>query len=510
MIGRGGMGVVMKAMHIHLKQPVAIKLLLPKAARNADVVQRFLREAQLVARLKSEHVARVTDVRTLDDGTPFIVLEYLDGMDLSRFSRSQLTVGGTIDLVLQACEALAEAHSLGIVHRDIKPANLFVTERADHTRLLKVLDFGTSKSALGVSLTAVRAVLGTPLYMSPEQIRSSCSVDLRSDIWSLGVVLYQLLRGARPFDGHSLRAVALRILNEPLPKVTVALPGALDQIIHRCLEKDPARRFQNVAELAHAIASYAESKTEAAISAERTRRTLGNVTLALAPTWQPERAIAPPALRATEAPKPDVEPPAAPDSSVDAPAAPDSSVDAPAAPDSSVDAPAAPEPGGVRWSLLVALAALACAIGATAAVVARSLERTEGAGPAPADRPSAEAPAPAPAPAPVPAPAPAPAPPTIAIPALTIAEPGIPDTERAEPRPPVAGPAAPGIVAPRETASRAPVARRRELPVAVTPSNTVAKQAKRRTHAAGAMVKPRANRAPPKLSREDIIFGSRQ
>ncbi|HMG52350.1 MAG TPA: serine/threonine-protein kinase, partial [Kofleriaceae bacterium] len=200
-VGRGGMGIVVQAVHIELQQHVAIKLLLPEAIHHRDVVQRFLREAQVVGRLRSEHVARVTDLGILDGGAPFMVLEYLEGADLSRFSRSQLTIGEIIDLVLQACEALAEAHSLGIVHRDIKLANLFVTQRADRTRLLKVLDFGTSKSALAGPLTAVGAVLGTPAYMSPEQIRSSRSVDLRSDIWSLGVVLYRLLQGAPPFEG---------------------------------------------------------------------------------------------------------------------------------------------------------------------------------------------------------------------------------------------------------------------------------------------------------------------
>src|SRR5262249_46470310 len=144
-LGRGGMGTVVRAMHLQLQQPVAVKLLLPEMLRNQQTVERFLREAQAIARLKNEHVARVLDVGTLDNGAPYMVLEYLEGTDLAHFDRAQLSVGDIVDLMLQACEALAEAHAVGVVHRDIKPANLFITLRVDGTRLLKVLDFGISK-----------------------------------------------------------------------------------------------------------------------------------------------------------------------------------------------------------------------------------------------------------------------------------------------------------------------------------------------------------------------------
>jgi serine/threonine-protein kinase len=277
-IGRGGMGIVVKATHVELEQPVAIKLLHAGSIHRGQVVQRFLREAQLASRLTSEHVARVIDLGTLDSGAPFMALEYLEGEDLSQVPRSRLTIGGIVDLVLQACEALAEAHALGIVHRDIKLANLFVTRRADGSPLLKVLDFGTSKSALSSPLTTVHTVLGTPTYMSPEQIRCSRSVDHRSDIWSLGVVLYRLLQGAPPFHGDTFRGVAFRVVYEPLPRLSVPVPSGLDEVVHRCLEKDPARRFQDVAELAHALAPHAHSQIQAAISMERTRRTLGSAT----------------------------------------------------------------------------------------------------------------------------------------------------------------------------------------------------------------------------------------
>ena len=275
-LGQGGMGIVVQATHLQLYQPVAIKLLLPEMLGNQQVVQRFLREAQAAVRLKSEHVARVIDVGSLETGAPYMVLEYLDGTDLSNIPRAQLTVGGIIDLMLQACEALAEAHSLGIVHRDIKPANFFITRGTGGAPLLKVLDFGISKTPMtGHNLTATQAVMGTPAYMSPEQMRSSRDVDHRSDIWSLGIVLYELVQGAPPFGGDTFSSMVLKVVNEPLPKLTVRLPGDLQDVIYRCLEKDPARRFQNVAELAQALSKYAQSDAQAAITVQRTKGIAG-------------------------------------------------------------------------------------------------------------------------------------------------------------------------------------------------------------------------------------------
>jgi serine/threonine-protein kinase len=178
--------------------------------------------------------------------------------------------------MLQACEALAEAHSIGIVHRDIKPANFFLTRGSDGAALLKVLDFGISKApTTGSNLTATQSVMGTPAYMSPEQMRSSRDVDNRSDIWSLGIVLYELLQGVPPYGGDTFSSMVIKVVTEPLPRMTVALPGDLESIVYRCLEKDPARRFQNVAELAQMLAPYAASQTQAAISIQRTRSIIG-------------------------------------------------------------------------------------------------------------------------------------------------------------------------------------------------------------------------------------------
>ena len=277
-LGQGGMGVVVRATHLQLQQPVAVKLLLPEVLTRAEVVQRFLREAQAVVRLKSEHIARVLDVGSLETGAPYMVLEYLDGTDLSDFPRQQLTIGQLVDLMLQACEALAEAHAIGIVHRDIKPANFFITRRPDGSHLLKVLDFGISKiqqTTLEGNLTATATMMGTPAYMSPEQIKSTRDVDHRSDIWSLGVVLYELLQGAPPFTAETLGAMAIKIATEPLPPLAARLPSGLAELVHRCLEKDPARRFQSIAELAHALAPYAHATAQALVSVERAHRVLG-------------------------------------------------------------------------------------------------------------------------------------------------------------------------------------------------------------------------------------------
>ena len=279
-LGQGGMGVVVQAMHMQLHQPVAMKFLLPEILGNHELVHRFLREAQAAVRLKNEHVARVIDVGTLETGAPFMVLEYLDGTDLAHMPRHQLSPGVVVDLMLQACEALAEAHASGIIHRDVKPANFFITRRSDGSLLLKVLDFGISKAQFGTegNLTATQSVMGTPAYMSPEQMRSAKGVDARSDIWALGAVMYELLQGTQPFEADSFSAMCLKVAMDPHGPLTVPLPPGLDQVVYACLAKDPAQRFQNVAELAAALAPYAQTPTQAMVSVDRAARTLGRPT----------------------------------------------------------------------------------------------------------------------------------------------------------------------------------------------------------------------------------------
>jgi serine/threonine protein kinase len=264
-LGVGGMGVVVAAMHMQLERRVALKFMLPEVLGDGAALERFQREARAAARLRSEHVARILDVGLLDTGSPYMVMEYLEGSDLAAILRSQgpLEVPVIADYVTQALDAVAEAHAVGIIHRDLKPSNFFVTRRADGSALMKVLDFGISKAAnpaVGdLSLTETRALVGSPPYMAPEQLRSNKIVDVRTDIWSLGVTLYQLVSGRLPFSAETYSALVLQVvMDEPAPLVPPRpIPAAFDALVWRCLAKDPALRFQNVAQLAEALAPFA-------------------------------------------------------------------------------------------------------------------------------------------------------------------------------------------------------------------------------------------------------------
>jgi serine/threonine-protein kinase len=273
------MGVVARAHHLDLDQPVAIKLLLPQALQNEAMVIRFRREARAMVQLKSEHVSKVFDVGTLENGAPYMVMEYLEGKDLGQWLRDQgpLEPGFAVDLMLQACEALAEAHAAGIVHRDIKPANFFLTRGPDGRPLLKVLDFGISKALNSIDdgFTTSQAFIGTPSYMSPEQMHSSKYVDARTDIWALGVVLYELVSGCRPFRGDSYAGLCLAVTMAAMQPLEVSdLPAGLVEIIERCLRKQPSERFGSVAEIAAALAPYAATAAQGERSSERAARIL--------------------------------------------------------------------------------------------------------------------------------------------------------------------------------------------------------------------------------------------
>jgi len=282
-LGMGGMGVVVAATHISLEERVAIKFLLPHALQNAEATARFLREARSAVRIKSEHVARVTDVGQLENGSPYMIMEYLDGADLGVLTkqRGALPIEEAVEYLLQACEAIAEAHALGIVHRDLKPANLFVATRADGTPSVKVLDFGISKvtgmgnSGADLGMTKTTAVMGSPLYMSPEQMASAKDVDARTDIWALGAILYELLTGKVPFQADTITQLCVMILQQPPPPLRNARPDApeeLQQIILRSLERDRDRRYANVAEFANALAPFAPRR--ARLSIERVSRVI--------------------------------------------------------------------------------------------------------------------------------------------------------------------------------------------------------------------------------------------
>lgn len=275
-LGEGAMGFVLQATHLGLDEAVAIKLMRPEVQSMEGALARFAKEAKIAARIRSEHVAKVLDVGQLEHYGPYIVMEYLEGSSLAELldarlldGRGPLAADRVIEYVLQACEALAAAHAIGVTHRDVKPDNLFVT-RHGGLETLKLLDFGISKAALtGFALggaaptSTVSFVMGTPLYMSPEQLRSSPDIDARTDVWSIGAVMFELLCGAPPFDGASIPEICAAILDAPPGELPASVSAPLRAIVLRCLEKEPDQRFQTVAELAAALVPLAPGEAKA-------------------------------------------------------------------------------------------------------------------------------------------------------------------------------------------------------------------------------------------------------
>jgi len=284
-LGRGGMGVVVAARHVDLDDLVALKFLLPEALSDPDSVTRFLKEARASVRIKSEHVARVHDVGTLESGAPYIVMEYLEGSDLAAVLRNRgpCAVEDAVDYLAQACEAMAGAHSMGIVHRDLKPSNLMLVHRSDGSECVKVLDFGISKvlhdggTSSSNRMTRSLTLLGSPSYMSPEQMMSTRDVDARTDIWALGAILYELLTGCLPFEGETLPAISVLIATQepaPIRQLRPEVPPGLEAVATRCLAKKPDHRFANVGELAAALAPFAPLRAQVPI--ERASRILSS------------------------------------------------------------------------------------------------------------------------------------------------------------------------------------------------------------------------------------------
>jgi serine/threonine-protein kinase len=264
-LGQGGMGLVLAARHLGLDEPVAIKVLLPAMMQVSGMVERFTREARASAKIKNDYVVRVTDVDTLPSGVPYMVMERLEGSDLSELCKrvGPLPIADAVRYLLETCSAIGEAHAMGIIHRDLKPANLFLARRRDGATSIKVLDFGISKAMQSVgehTMTVAGTVLGSPIYMSPEQISAVRDLDGRTDLWSLGVILYQLVTGLVPFPAESLTQLcALVLQTEPRrpSELRPDLPPGLEAVVLRCLEKDRVRRFSTASELSAALLPFA-------------------------------------------------------------------------------------------------------------------------------------------------------------------------------------------------------------------------------------------------------------
>jgi eukaryotic-like serine/threonine-protein kinase len=263
LLGRGGMGFVVSALHRDLGERVAIKFL---QRAHASLADRFFREARAAARLRSDHVVRIFDVGRLTTGEPYIVMERLSGEDLeARLVRlGTMPIEVIAPMLVDVCHVLAEAHAAGIVHRDLKPANIFLARRPGGEVIVKLLDFGVAKVPDAGTITQTSNVLGSPAYMSPEQLLGSRNVDHRSDIWSLGVILYELLTGDVPFAAESIVHLGILLREKPTPSIRELrpeLPEELDAVVARCLEKKRTDRFADVGELAEALAPFLPEAT---------------------------------------------------------------------------------------------------------------------------------------------------------------------------------------------------------------------------------------------------------
>ncbi len=264
-LGEGGMGVVVAAYHLELEQPVAVKFLLDDVAKNAEGAERFRREARAAAKIQSDHVVRVLDVGLLESGERFMVMEYLDGHDLAEELQKNgaLPIDAAVRHVLEALDAITQAHASGIIHRDLKPANLYLARRPDGSRRIKVLDFGISKSlsqttSEQLSLTRTSAWIGSPLYMAPEQMQSARDVDARADVWSLGAILYEAISGQPPYPAESLPQLCNLMLTrdpQPLIELRPEVAPELNAVVMKALSRDIAQRWQSSGELGAALAA---------------------------------------------------------------------------------------------------------------------------------------------------------------------------------------------------------------------------------------------------------------
>ncbi|HEY2368294.1 MAG TPA: serine/threonine-protein kinase [Polyangiaceae bacterium] len=278
-IGEGGMGAVARAQHLVRKAPVALKFMSPAVTYVAGAIDRFVNEAVAASALKSDHVVQVFDVGKLPDDSPFLVLELLDGHDAAALLEKEpqgIEVPRAAHIVLQVLRALEVAHAAGIIHRDLKPSNCFLVSQDGDAEFVKLLDFGISKittenAAESASLTQTNTALGTPLYMSPEQARSARKVDFRTDIYSAGVILYELLSGNPPHlsEGGEVTEVLYKLFTTDAPSIAekrANLPPALAVIVHKALARDPAARFSSAHEFAEALVPFCDARSASEIA----------------------------------------------------------------------------------------------------------------------------------------------------------------------------------------------------------------------------------------------------
>jgi serine/threonine-protein kinase len=300
-LGEGGYGLVFAARNLELDERVAVKLL-KRASVDETTADRFFREARAAQKIRGDGVARVFAVDRLDDGDLYMVMEYLDGQDLKKevTTSGKLDVHDAVECILQACDVLGQAHTLGIVHRDIKSANLFSMRRDDGRRQIKVLDFGIARSLdpVDVSLTPSPQMMGSPSYMAPEQIVDSRSVDERADIWGLGATLFELLAGIPPFGGGTLLQMLLRVQEHPpddLRSLRPDVPEDLQRIVERCLEKQRDRRYPDVGSLAAALGPFrvrAEPSTgERSGELDATVASSGDAPTRVTSAWTPSATL---------------------------------------------------------------------------------------------------------------------------------------------------------------------------------------------------------------------------
>ncbi|MFO0678694.1 MAG: protein kinase [Polyangiaceae bacterium] len=273
-LGEGGMGGVVRALHVKRKAPVALKFMAPALARIPGATERFANEAVAASQIRSDHVVTIHDVGALPNDTPYIVMELLEGRDLGAVlameGRPGLPLPHAVHFVAQILRGLQAAHSAGIIHRDIKPSNCFVVTKDGEPDFLKLVDFGISKLATDgdAELTGTNMQLGSPAYMSPEQLRASKDVDSRCDLFSTGVVLYKLAAGRLPYDKHGEDVIEGPLLASDGSVAGDPLPAAFVDVVRRALAKDPAKRFQTAAEFAMALEPFAD---------ERAKRTLARI-----------------------------------------------------------------------------------------------------------------------------------------------------------------------------------------------------------------------------------------